>query len=293
MKNWLALSGLILAANLCVTSILRDVQAPTEGKAYITQAVPASLSKDYDLNFGDSWQSVRIFRLLQPLDKPLKIYIDTHGKAQAGFKPQYKDYIVESLRLWDEALSGRLKYSYTENRSEADINVEWVPAFPDRYVAGLTTYRVGHATIEIKVNGVPEGDIKGNIIHEFGHALGISGHSNQPDDIMVGMRKWRRDNAPYTPKLSSRDVQAIRRLYSQDWKKGEDLYASNAQIKRLAPVANPPTIAKSPSKPQQTAITLQPFDDTDVLQWREAQSREAEENKAAPQQAAKRSQSGR
>ena len=157
-----------------------------------------------------------------------------------------------------------MSFVETTKRRDADITLDWVPAFDDRYVAGVTNYSVGHASVEIKTVGVPEKDIKCNILHEMGHALGISGHSNNQNDIMVGMRRWHRDNTPYEPRLSRRDVQAIRRLYSANWKKGEDLYAASAQ---QAPISAPDAStahARSGKQNGESAVSLQPFDDTAI-----------------------------
>jgi len=269
MKFWTALAGGFIAAELCLNAVFSIGLAgtPTEplGKAYVTQAsVAASVSQDYDITFGDNWESVRTFRLLKPLDKPLKVFIETHPRKRELYKSQYRDYAVESLKSWSEALDGRLSFVETTKRRDADITLDWVPAFDDRYVAGVTNYSVGHASVEIKTVGVPEKDIKCNILHEMGHALGISGHSNNQNDIMVGMRRWHRDNTPYEPRLSRRDVQAIRRLYSANWKKGEDLYAASAQ---QAPISAPDAStahARSGKQNGESAVSLQPFDDTAI-----------------------------
>ncbi len=192
--------------------------------AYATQGS----DPDYERIFGEDWESVRTFRLLQPLETPLKVYVDT-SPAQGLYKPQYRGYVETGLKMWASALNDRLSYRFVSRPQDADVTVHWVPAFPDRYTAGLTVYRVGHARIKIKTVGVPEADIKANIIHEIGHALGIAGHSRSPEDIMVGMRRWQRDGSVYNPRLSERDVRAIQHLYSLDWHKGEDLYAEPAQ----------------------------------------------------------------
>lgn len=282
MKYWTAFCGLLLTAVISSGGFTRWM-APgmcfadcESGQSFVTQSNATAPTREYDVNFGENWQSVRIFRLLEPLDKPLKIYIETHPKAQSLYRSNFRHYVVESLKAWDEALDGRLRYSYTTSKKDADISVDWVSGFNDRYVAGLTTYRVGHASIEIKTVGVPEADIKGNIIHEFGHAFGISGHSDQPDDIMVGMRKWQRGGAPYHPKLSSRDIQAIKRLYSRSWKKGEDLYANAAQQAVIEPIASKEVNVQ---QADQAAITLQPVGDTGLVRWSEAQTKEAQDVK--------------
>lgn len=237
MKFWTAWFGLYLTLLLGVAGLGQPATAlAQQGVAYMTQA---SNGSEYDLHFGESWQSVRTFRLLAPLEAPLKVYVETHPRKMSLYKANYKDYIEESLQLWQKALQGRMQYQYTTSRAEADITVDWVPAFEENSIAGLTTYRVGHADIEIKTVGVPPADIKGNILHELGHALGISGHSNDPEDMMVGVRKWRREGAPYQPRLSSRDIRAIQRLYSSHWKKGEDLYAASAQA-NSSPIVETP-----------------------------------------------------
>jgi predicted Zn-dependent protease len=272
MKFWTAFCCLFLAVQSGFSGLAHweafNWGKSFDGKAYVTQANQGSNANEYDIHFGESWQSVRIFKLLEPLDQPLKVYVSSHPQNSALYKDSYRTYVGESLRMWNEALEGRLNFSYTKNRHDADITLDWVPAFPDPYVAGLTTYRVGHAAIEIKTMGVPEADIKGNIIHEIGHALGISGHSNAPDDMMVGTRKWHRTGAAYSPQLSKRDVQAIQRLYSLTWKKGEDLYAAQAQAASVQSVAG--------LKTNRQNLTLTPLDDTDLIHWKEAQAKETQ-----------------
>ncbi len=237
MKFWTACLGLCLASLIVLGGFgLRTAALAQQGTSYMTQA---STGQEYDLHFGESWQSVRTFRLLAPLETPLKVYVETRPSKLSLYQANFKDYIEDSLQLWQKALQGRMQYQYTTNRAEADITIDWVAAFSEDSIAGLTTYRVGHADIEIRTVGIPSADIKGNILHEIGHALGISGHSDNPADMMVGVRKWRREGSNYQPRLSSRDVRAIQRLYSLQWKKGEDLYAASAQ-------AGVPTMDEAP-----------------------------------------------
>jgi predicted Zn-dependent protease len=259
MKFWTSLITGFLSIELCLGAAfcleLSSPQPQTRGTSYVTQINNARSTADYDNTFGDNWQSVRTFRLLSPLDKPLKVYVERQPKAASLYQPQYRDYVLEGLNQWSSALDNRLRFTLTNKLRDADITVDWVPAFDDRYVAGLTTYSIGHATVEIKTVGVPDKDIKCNIIHELGHALGISGHSGNAGDVMVGMRKWHRDNAPYDPKLSMRDVQAIRRLYSMSWQKGEDLFSANAQRLPVLAAIQPSIPVKTIEQGQQAVKT--------------------------------------
>jgi hypothetical protein len=244
MRHWAALAGGLLVLPLCLSVALGiHHNAPVAvGTAYMTQGgIP---SPQVETNFGDNWDSVRIFHLNSSLKTPLKVYVNN---ASGLYKPQFRDYVMESLADWSGALDGRLNYVFTNRKDSADITVDWVPSFSDKYVAGLTTYSIGHARVEIRTIGVPEKDIKANIIHEFGHALGIAGHSSNEEDIMVGSRRWRRGDTSYNPKLSGHDIQAIRLLYSPKWRKGEDLYAASAQNRRIIADqnSNVPEIAKN------------------------------------------------
>lgn len=229
-QSGLSKLGLFVACLLSYQCVSQFVP-PSAFSDQVKEIAYASQGYDkyYDRMFGNNWESVRTFRLIHPLHEPLKIYVDTSAANPSLYKPHYRTYIIQSLREWTKALDNRLTYRFVNNAKDADITVHWVPQFEDRYTAGLTVYRVGHARIQIKTVGVPEKDIKANILHEFGHALGIAGHSKHRDDIMVGMRRWQRNNSGYEPHLSQRDIAAIRHLYSLDWQKGEDLYAERAQ----------------------------------------------------------------
>jgi hypothetical protein len=222
-----------------VTTDLFGEMSGYKGVAYATQSGSVS---DYDKSFGANWESVRTFRLMQQLDTPIRVWVD---KSSPLYKPHFNSYVTEGFRLWADALDSRLKYVFVNNPKQADITVTWVTSFNDRYVAGVTTYRVGSAKIQMKAVGVPDPDIKANVIHEIGHALGISGHSKNPEDIMVGVRRWTRSGF-YEPKLSERDVQAIRRLYSTAWSKGEDLYTA---LEKNPPLS-PPYIANKAGESQ-------------------------------------------
>lgn len=264
MRLRTALVGLLLSAQL--TSIGAQIldKLPLlheSGKAYVTQAGTVAGNHESELSFGSDWNSVRLFRLTRPLSAPLKVYVETHPSNPSLFQAHYRDYVNQSLQAWSNALDGRLSYVYTTERKGADITVDWVPTFDDHYVAGVTDYSIGHAAVQIKTIGIPDKDIKANIIHEFGHALGIAGHSGNQEDIMVGMRRWHRgkDADAYEPKLSRHDVQAIRLLYSAQWKKGEDLYSADAQNTQVIADNNgviPANLNRMPQVPAQQSAVL-------------------------------------
>ncbi len=183
-----------------------------------------SLQEDFDPN----WDSVRTFHLTRTLNKPLKVYVETHPQETRLYKKQYPVFVKESLDEWSNALGGRLKYELVQNPGNANITVRWVAGFADKDQAGETSFSVGHAAIEIKTVKLPDQIIKADIMHEIGHALGISGHSPHNDDIMRSGRDWKSADEyfNYKAKLSRNDIEAIRLLYSNQWQRGQDLYAA-------------------------------------------------------------------
>jgi hypothetical protein len=187
---------------------------------------------DYPMDWNDSWDSIRTFRLLHPLLEPVRVYIAPVPSGAAGNAEKYRGYVTQSLDTWSEALDNRLKYVVVDDPRKANIKVFWVDSFPSRYQAGETECNWEYAVVKIKLDGLRDNVILSNILHEFGHALGITSHSDHNDDIMRTFRDWRsyEEYVNYKPKLSSRDVKAIRRLYSRQWQKGEDLYAAVDRI---------------------------------------------------------------
>jgi hypothetical protein len=189
----------------------------------LAEDVPVTM---LETTFGEDWESVRTFRLDGVLRTPLRVYVETNSPL---YKSCYQDLVKESFEAWSKALDGRLTYIFVTKRSNADLTIDWKTRFPDQYVAGMTDYGPGFAKVEMRTEGVPIKELKANIMHEIGHGLGIAGHSPYNGDIMQGFRKWHRNDPKYDPTLSAHDVQAIRRLYSDTWQHGEDLYSVNAQ----------------------------------------------------------------
>lgn len=212
----------------CILFGVLPVQADRNGNdetsvmAYTSQSSIGAATQ-YSKYFGKHWRSIRTFRLLSRLEEPLRIYVEGASNKSDLFRPQFTSYIQDGLTAWSNALDGRLMWIYVDDPGQAHIKFNWVRGFDDPSIGGLATTRVGDVRIRIKTVNIPEMDIKANIMHELGHALGINGHSNHHGDIMVGTRRWIR-NGSYQPRLSQYDKDAIRRLYSMDWRQGEDLY---------------------------------------------------------------------
>jgi hypothetical protein len=203
-----------------------------EAQAFSTQErVTESLINQLTLNSEPQpqtwWQSFRTFQLTKPLASPLKVYIETHPRETNLFKRRYERYVRESLEQWAEALNGRLLYTITDNPRMAHIQIHWVRSLALSDQDGETQFHGGKAGIKIKIPGVPEPELRMDILHELGHALGIVGHSKNANDVMAEITRWTPEQLKqeYRPVLTTRDKQAIQRLYSPNWQHGEDLYA--------------------------------------------------------------------
>lgn len=130
---------------------------------------------------------------------PLKIYIDT--KSSPG--PNYTENIKKAFTQWSKD-SGFLQFTQVYNPEESDIELTFTDyqgpectSADCKYVLAVTTSkndefnRLKKMIITFYRNnplGEENSDIQiyNTAMHEIGHALGISGHSDDPDDVMFG-----------------------------------------------------------------------------------------------------------
>lgn len=129
-----------------------------------------------------------------------------------GFAPEHYQAAVQGIMLWKPFdKEGLFSFVLTEDPSEADIHVFWVHHFVDKMglalfsgdIRGYTAKRSfpykaimagGRADFKpvlimlrtTEANGVPMplAKMRAAAAHEFGHALGIEGHSTNPSDLM-------------------------------------------------------------------------------------------------------------
>ena len=125
---------------------------------------------------------------------PLKVYIKESSSSY--YKSLYKDYVNYALNVWKNA-DDRINYTFVNSNSSADISVIFEENLGKKYnedYLGLTEYnidenkRINYSKIQISLikfddEVVTDGEIKGTLIHEFGHAFGL-GHSENELDIM-------------------------------------------------------------------------------------------------------------
>ena len=151
---------------------------------------------------------------------PIKVYFDTG----AAYTPERQQQAQAGFDAWPAATDNILAYVVTDEEREADITVKFLPV---AYIGkgsrtigetGTLVRRSGalfRARIELAVANMGPRLLTEAASHEFGHALGINGHSDDPDDLMfASARRLYRYGGDAEPKgPSERDINTIKRAY--------------------------------------------------------------------------------
>lgn len=147
---------------------------------------------------------------------PLRVYIAS-GQSIAGWHDSFKQSVVKAMQTWQRASRNRLRFSRTYNPENADIIVRWHKHFSDG-ILGLSPFQMtGNTLIQSDVNlalyfpnaqtPIPSAVMDHIALHELGHAIGLKGHSDNPNDIMYYSANPRQTG------LTRRDVNTLSLLY--------------------------------------------------------------------------------
>lgn len=158
---------------------------------------------------------------------PLKVFIESSPIGIRNFEPAYINQVRKSWEVWTNVLDHQISFMPTTNREQADLRVSWVNSIDTKghsddggtaYTAGLTVPNIGSnqlrymdiklATFDIEGHPQSADTIYAVAVHEFGHGLGLLGHSPNSGDIMFA-----RNEHVVVP--TKRDTNTIRLLYSQ------------------------------------------------------------------------------
>ena len=140
----------------------------------------------------------------------------------------------ETPQSWQNSLEGGIKrwtqylpLAITAVKEPADIEVVWVNHLQPNNL-GVTKVQVKRGAMQCVVYvlrptyyplEVPEKALAGVFLHEIGHALGICGHSNSPDDLMapieVSMSVWKHDTGSkhLSGNIRTRDLNTLKHIY--------------------------------------------------------------------------------
>lgn len=152
---------------------------------------------------------------------PLKLYISNSTTNNANI-------VKKAFYSWFSKLGKPFSYTIVKSENNADITITFVNgisktnnAEAQGFIGGLTSPKiVNNKLVSVQIllctnrpNGMPLSDLElyNIILHETGHAIGIYGHSDNPDDVMYATNAQRK-----VSELSRRDINTAKLLYKLD-----------------------------------------------------------------------------
>lgn len=154
-----------------------------------------------------------------PSTFPLEVYVEHNPDL-----PDYYDKTVKrAFAKWQKESKNFITFSFTDIEEYADIKCFFPKNYKSendgqRMLAGLTTFKfedkklkyaqISLATYDMNKNFRTENALYSTALHEIGHALGISGHSVNKEDIMYPVT--RQDEA----QISKNDINTLKLIYS-------------------------------------------------------------------------------
>jgi predicted Zn-dependent protease len=181
------------------------------------------------------WPKVRI---------PLKVYFKDASKVQ-HYRPAFRDLVLKALGLWcaclgpsSSSFSSSLNFVVVNNVKEANLVVAFTgdklqmnsaheggitQVLPDE--CGILSAEITFLTVPSRpeVKEMSDETFAHIALHEVGHALGVSGHSQDTGDVMY---------PSYVPgktlqALSQRDKDTLRAIYAHPLKPTQAASLSN------------------------------------------------------------------
>lgn len=157
--------------------------------------------------------------------RPLKVYFQP-GNGVPGYKSRFVGCLSSCFDEWVTASNGQISWSRVDLPSQADVVVRWTNTVTERaegteagrtktFASYNTATNCGtiHGAQMLLLTRLPEreftaDELRRAYLHEVGHALGIAGHSKDPNDIM-----YYAVTEHANPHLDDRDKATIDHLY--------------------------------------------------------------------------------
>ena len=154
-----------------------------------------------------------------PSTFPLYVYVEHNSDL-----PEYYDKTVKrAFAQWQKAGDGFITFKFTDIEDYSDIRCY----FPNNYrsendgqrmIAGVTKFeynkdklkyaQINFASYDMNNKFRTESALYSTALHEIGHALGISGHSVNKEDVMYPVTQHTES------KISKNDISTLKLIYS-------------------------------------------------------------------------------
>ena len=146
---------------------------------------------------------------------PLNVYIQAPPAEFKQRMPDYANFVIKAIGEWRKA-EPALQFRLVTSEKQSDIRVKWKTTLEHNRIGESPNIVLGGKLVLadlVLATHTPTGQILDTstlymtIIHEFGHVLGVHGHSPNEDDIMY----WQASDKQ--KQLTSRDLATMKRLY--------------------------------------------------------------------------------
>jgi tetratricopeptide (TPR) repeat protein len=181
----------------------------------------------------------------RPESMPIKVFVPTDAQAQniPGYMPVFGQSLLAAFKEWADRSNGKISYQLVPRPDVSDIECRWVgdPSQVRTPAEGGDAdilAEVGHGLKHVKISILTHPDRSVNqttaantvfttALHEVGHALGITGHSPDPNDIMFSSVR-----ESVNPRhLTARDVNTLLHLYRSDVQTAGEFQATTGNPK--------------------------------------------------------------